>query len=726
MNRLTGLIYFFTTAACQAATYHVDWTTGNDANPGTLAQPWKRCPGMATSAVAQAIVSTDSILFRRDQRHEIDSAIIVKSGVSYGAYGTGARPILDGGHVTLRCFDARNGQDNWTVTGLHIEEFGSYPEDDAYYQPKGIISAVDIGTDTITTVADHNLTVGKRINFTRESGGVWPAPITGGPQNERQYFIKTVPTGNSFTLAENSVTSTTINLTGAHTGTIYVWECITTPRSGVAFDLSAATGSDNVLIDDCFVTKIGQYRSLPPSTGTNSATGYGVLTTNGNNITISNCEMSIMRNPVAIGATASNGPAENITVIDCDFSHFAWGIDIKSNSINAVLRDILVRRVVFRDYQQFDSGAWLGFSDNPHSDGIFLRSGNLKAFWENIHIDACEFYKDNTAGTGGGTASIYLSQGPSALITNCTFIGDKHSKSIEGLAGWPSGPQVVRIYNNTFVNSPKMWFSNGNAVSGREWHVENNIFLHTNQPASNTIFLHHQDTPVMAAFDYNVFWNTQVSEAAGRNWDLNPGGNYMSYAGVLARGFQANGSYADPLLTRTSGLPSTMDLRPLSNSVSTIGRGKNLSAYFTTDKDGNPRPSTGAWDAGAYVSGITPPSDVTAPTLISAVVDTEGDNVIMTFDEPTQGINLAHYAIAGHSLSSLTGSGTTWGFTISPIRTSGANFSMTYTGGAGRTADIAGNLFASGTYTITNGSLAQTPVPKPGFQGRGAKSLLRR
>ena len=31
-----------------------------------------------------------------------------------------------------------------------------------------------------------------------------------------------------------------------------------------------------------------------------------------------------------------------------------------------------------------------------------------------------------------------------------------------------------------------------------------------------------------------------------------------------------------------------------------IGAGLNLSSYFTVDKDGNLRPSTAAWDIGAY------------------------------------------------------------------------------------------------------------------------------
>lgn len=41
----------------------------------------------------------------------------------------------------------------------------------------------------------------------------------------------------------------------------------------------------------------------------------------------------------------------------------------------------------------------------------------------------------------------------------------------------------------------------------------------------------------------------------------------------------------------------------LQASSSNISNGENLSSYFTTDRDGNPRPSSGSWSRGAYQSG---------------------------------------------------------------------------------------------------------------------------
>jgi hypothetical protein len=45
---------------------------------------------------------------------------------------------------------------------------------------------------------------------------------------------------------------------------------------------------------------------------------------------------------------------------------------------------------------------------------------------------------------------------------------------------------------------------------------------------------------------------------------------------------------------------STSDYHLKSTATSLIGQGLNESSVFTTDKDGNPRPATGAWDIGAY------------------------------------------------------------------------------------------------------------------------------
>lgn len=145
-----------------------------------------------------------------------------------------------------------------------------------------------------------------------------------------------------------------------------------------------------------------------------------------------------------------------------------------------------------------------------------------------------------------------------------------------------------------------------------------------------------------------------------------------------------------------------------------------------SSKDGGQNKSPFVDSMWVAYNGYAPPADTTAPTLLSVTLGSDGGTVIGTWSEPMQGIDLTHYAISGHSLSGLSGIGAQWTWTISPIKQVGPDFSMTYTSGAGRTRDLAGNLFASGTYTVTNSSLAQTPdPPKPGRRGKGATNMAR-
>jgi hypothetical protein len=49
-----------------------------------------------------------------------------------------------------------------------------------------------------------------------------------------------------------------------------------------------------------------------------------------------------------------------------------------------------------------------------------------------------------------------------------------------------------------------------------------------------------------------------------------------------------------------------------------IGKGANESSYFTTDKNGNPRPASGSWDIGPYVYGSSGSGPVLALSSITA------------------------------------------------------------------------------------------------------------
>lgn len=79
----------------------------------------------------------------------------------------------------------------------------------------GTIQSVNAGTDTITTVAPHNLVVGATLYY--DLGSTPPAPLGAGVA----YSVKTTPTGSSYTLS-NTPGGATIDIVGVTAGATYV------------------------------------------------------------------------------------------------------------------------------------------------------------------------------------------------------------------------------------------------------------------------------------------------------------------------------------------------------------------------------------------------------------------------------------------------------------------------------------------------------------------------
>ena len=150
-----------------AATWYVDMQNGSDANSGTTVNtPWKHSPGQSTSP-ARTIASGDFILFKRGVIHYIDSEISVISGVTYGAYGTGDAPIIDGGNTILAGFREPAKTTNVTIQNLTVRNIGGWSETDPILN--GIqVSSINLTTDVVTTSTVHGLTVGTNIGGTYE------------------------------------------------------------------------------------------------------------------------------------------------------------------------------------------------------------------------------------------------------------------------------------------------------------------------------------------------------------------------------------------------------------------------------------------------------------------------------------------------------------------------------------------------------------------------------
>lgn len=115
------LLPFFSEAQ---TTYYVSWSGGNDANNGTsTATPWKTLRKAETTTINPG----DKILFKRGDTWNFENEVsyfdgfdVLSSGtagnyITYGAYGTGARPI----------FTDKQDVPGWTVSSNWISRGGN-------------------------------------------------------------------------------------------------------------------------------------------------------------------------------------------------------------------------------------------------------------------------------------------------------------------------------------------------------------------------------------------------------------------------------------------------------------------------------------------------------------------------------------------------------------------------------------------------------------------------
>ncbi|HAB17274.1 MAG TPA: right-handed parallel beta-helix repeat-containing protein [Verrucomicrobiota bacterium] len=365
--------------------------------------------------------------------------------------------------------------------------------------------------------------------------------------------------------------------------------------TGIAFALGGNVG---LRLENLRIHRCGQWRNQQPFSGPNSITGMGIQIENCEGVVIKNCDIGKTRVPISIKATTA---IKDVVIEGCDLhNHFVWGIDVGTRKAGATFTDLTIRNCTFRDYHMYDNGRWLGGGDNPHSDGIFLRTAALASTWQNIRIYRCLFYEDAPGAAEGGTASIYVSQGPSALIYNNVFIQDKNSRVILVGGSVPTGSpmQEVRILNNTFYNGATVARATETQTSRQQVHVSGNIF-HRATTTATYVMVNRESGIPFNTLDKNLYWNPSLKEAIYYIAKLPSYVHLSTSPSVRQSGYELSGAYADPRFVNTSGLPSKKDLHLQATSPAKR-MAPNFSQYFTDDYDGNPRPATGPWSAGAF------------------------------------------------------------------------------------------------------------------------------
>jgi hypothetical protein len=175
------LLNFLLPNFVKAATYYVS-ITGSDTNPGTQAQPWKTIAKVNASSFSPG----DSILFKRGETWS-ETLIPPSSGsagspITFGAYGTGDLPTIDG---TGRDYCVDGKKDYITITDLHFTS----PNRFAIAHTNWTSNGIELSTPGWTiekckftncgvylfgpnTIVQDNVFVGPSI-MTAESAAIW-------------------------------------------------------------------------------------------------------------------------------------------------------------------------------------------------------------------------------------------------------------------------------------------------------------------------------------------------------------------------------------------------------------------------------------------------------------------------------------------------------------------------------------------------------------------------
>lgn len=112
MRKAIAILLMVLSCLVASATNYYVSNAGNDANPGTLAQPWATISKVNSSM--GTFVATDSILFQRGGVFT-GTLNVTKAGIIFSAYGSGNKPIITG-FYTIPSWTATANPNLWTAT----------------------------------------------------------------------------------------------------------------------------------------------------------------------------------------------------------------------------------------------------------------------------------------------------------------------------------------------------------------------------------------------------------------------------------------------------------------------------------------------------------------------------------------------------------------------------------------------------------------------------------
>jgi parallel beta-helix repeat protein len=303
MKRLLLLLSIVSVALAANATNYYVSATGNDAAAGTSsATAWKTI----SKVNAFTFAANDSILFKRGDVF-LGGITVKRNNLSYGAYGTGNRPVITG-FVTLsgwtlvstgiyKASVATKSYVNMVALNGRPQQIGRYPN--ATDANKGYLAFEAAGTNSIT---DNEMTA--TVNWT----GAEIAIRKNGWRIERSLITN-------------------------HTGGTFTYRTLMRANGAGAGNSSTAKLGHGYFIQDDIRTldQFGEWyydttaRMMNMYFGTNAPTGYNVQVSTVDTLLNMNSKTYISVNDINFEGANLSGVystlASNITVKDCDFTN---------------------------------------------------------------------------------------------------------------------------------------------------------------------------------------------------------------------------------------------------------------------------------------------------------------------------------------------------------------------------------------------------------------------
>lgn len=483
-----------------AATYYVDYATGNDANAGTsTSTPFKHCPGdtAATGNASRILAAGDTVVFHGGVRYDVASGATIRANSS----GSAGSPITYlSGHLASPQWGTNPAVINGTNSSSTASTYGAMDLSGySYLVANGLVF---VGTQTNGAPYRSCL------------GGHW---TTGG-----NISILNCSISNSFACG------------------IYI-----------AGHFSSSAPSTFV-ISNCFIQNIGAHGIF---------LRYGMTNAQILNNRILDCGMQ----------TNLSLTGDNIGVFGMDGTGLNRNLIIRSNElVNAPIKApmILETYVVGALVEQNDMKGDFGFS-GMILNGAYTNLTIRNNMWD---VQILNFYGPITLNTdqgtvGGGYADgLYIHNNTLRMIGN-----DQYARAV--YFGRGNNPNDTTFWNVAITNNIIIQSTSGKPV----------ITVAANQAGTGPIV----DAATFRC-DNNVYvWTNAATPFSWR-------GTNMSFAT-----WQSTISGDASTQTNLPSFVSSTDLHLAASDTVARGNGANLYSLFATDKDGNPRPSSGAWDIGA-------------------------------------------------------------------------------------------------------------------------------